>query len=353
MATFGSMTQADSERSDWLLRAWLFTLAALVFAMVLVGGATRLTGSGLSITEWQPVMGAIPPLSDADWQIAFEKYRQIPQYQKVNKGMSLDAFKSIFWWEWGHRFLGRFLGLAFLLPFLVFLARGYVKGALAWQLGGLFILGGLQGALGWYMVQSGLSQRTDVSQYRLAAHLLFALLLFAALLWTALNIGAGTHRRIRLQTLAPRSVLLSSVILALLFVQIGAGAIVAGLKAGLAYNTWPLMDGHIVPSGLLLMQPWWINAFENATTVQFNHRMMAYLLAALILWHGLRVVRSADDDGMRRSAIALMFGVGAQIALGIWTLLAHVPLGLALAHQITAVLVLGIAIWHVHTLVRT
>jgi heme a synthase len=353
MATFGSITPVRLETGDSrLIRLWLFVMAALVFCMVLVGGATRLTGSGLSITEWQPIMGTVPPLSDPAWQEAFQKYQQIPQYKLLNKGMSLEAFKGIYWWEWGHRFLGRFLGVAFLLPFCFFLARGAVRGALAWKLSGLFVLGGLQGALGWYMVQSGLSQRTDVSQYRLAAHLLFASVLFAALLWVALDTRADAGKRILLQTTAAGSWIFASAIVALIFLQIGAGALVAGLKAGLSYNTWPLMDGHIVPNGLGAMHPSWVNLFENVATVQFNHRVIAYLLAALVVWHSARVIRSADDEHMRRSAGALIVATALQIVLGIVTLLSHVPLGLALAHQGTAILVLAAAVWHVHAVVR-
>ena len=358
MATFGSIPAdgtgigATSTTSVRALRVWLFSVAALVFAMVVVGGATRLTGSGLSITEWQPIMGAIPPLSEAAWQEAFRKYQQIPQYQILNKGMPLEAFKSIFWWEWGHRFLGRFLGAAFLLPLLVFIARGAIGGRVAVKLGGLFVLGGLQGALGWYMVQSGLSQRIEVSQYRLAAHLLLASVLLAALLWTAMDVGSAVQKRIRLQTHAAGAAWIGGLIVALVFVQIGAGALVAGLKAGLAYNTWPLMDGHIVPSGLAAMTPGWVNAFENAATVQFDHRALAYVLAVLIVWHAVSIVRSADDEWMRRSAGVLLAALAVQIGLGIWTLLAFVPLHLALAHQATAMLVLAAAVWHLHTLVR-
>ena len=359
MATFGSMLRSSdsavtivASRSSRPVELWLFGIAVLVFAMVVVGGATRLTGSGLSITEWQPIMGLLPPLSEPAWQVAFEKYKQIPQYQLLNKGMSLDAFKNIFWWEWGHRFLGRFLGVAFLLPFLVFLAQGRIKGALIWKIGGLFMLGGLQGALGWYMVQSGLSARTDVSQYRLAAHLLVASLLFAALIWAALDVGIRDHRRINLNTLARQSAAAGLVIVALVFAQIGAGALVAGLKAGLAYNTWPLMDGHLVPSGLGAMDSWWRNWFENAATVQFNHRLIAYAVALLTAWHAVRVMRTADDAAMRQTALVLLAVVGVQIYLGIWTLLAHVPLPLALAHQAAAMLVLAAAVWHLHALTR-
>jgi heme a synthase len=357
MATFGSIT-ADADgvsrrpRLRISLRAWLFLMAALVFVMVVVGGATRLTGSGLSITEWQPIMGALPPWSDAAWADAFDKYKQIPQYKLVNKGMSLDAFKAIFWWEWGHRFLGRVLGLAFLLPFLVFLARGAVTGALAWKLGGLFVLGGLQGALGWYMVQSGLSQRTEVSQYRLAAHLLLASVLLAALVWTALDVPGPGARRIRLRTLGTGSRVTAAIIAALILMQIGTGALVAGMKAGLAYNTWPLMDGYLVPGGLGAMTPAWVNLFENAATVQFDHRMLAYVIAALVAWHGVHVVRRADDEHMRGSAYVLMAAVACQIGLGIWTLLAHVPLPLALAHQAMAMLTLAAGVWHAHAVMR-
>ena len=355
MATIGSMAgvrpagRGATDRSDAALRLWLLAMAGLVLAMVVVGGATRLTGSGLSITEWQPIMGALPPLGESAWLEAFHKYQQIPQYQTLNKGMSLEAFKGIFWWEWGHRLLGRMLGVLFLLPFIAFLVRGRIRGALAWKLGGLFVLGGLQGALGWYMVKSGLSQRTDVSQYRLAAHLLLASALFGALLWTALDVGAHARRRI---TLARGSAALGAVIVAGVFAQIGAGALVAGLKAGLAYNTWPLMDGRLVPAGLGAMQPWWENLFENAATVQFDHRMIAYALAVLIVVHAVRVIRTADDGRMRQSARMLIAVLCGQIGLGIWTLIAQVPLPLALAHQATAMLVFGVAVWHLHSLVR-
>lgn len=359
MATIGSMLRPgggtlsqQGANGTTALRLWLFALAALVALMVVIGGATRLTGSGLSITEWQPIVGTIPPLTDAAWQDAFEKYKAIPQYQKLNKGMSLDAFKSIFWWEWSHRLLGRLIGAFFLLPFLYFVARGRVRGPLAWQLGGLFVLGGLQGALGWFMVMSGLSQRTEVSQYRLAAHLLLASALFAALLWTALRLRAPGSHHISLRTEARGSAAIGRLIVALTFVQIGAGALVAGLKAGLAYDTWPLMDGHLVPNGIALLQPWWENLFENAATVQFDHRMIAYALGVLVLWHATRVIRSADDEEMRLSAWGLLAALVLQIALGVATLLLHVPLHLALTHQAVAMLVLAAAIWHVYALGR-
>ena len=326
---------------------WLFAVAALVFVMVSVGGATRLTGSGLSITEWQPIMGVVPPMSDAAWQEALEKYRQIPQYRHVNKGMSLEAFKRIFWWEWTHRFLARFVGVAFLLPFLYFLATGRIARSLAPKLAALFALGGLQGVIGWYMVHSGLSGRIDVSQYRLAVHLSLAVVIFAGLLWIAFSLGA---RRAQSRILPPIDRNTAALVVGLVFLQIVAGAFVAGLKAGAGYNTWPLMDGRLIPPGLGTMSPWWANLFENATTVQFNHRMLAYVLTAVALWHVWSVLTRTYDRQVRTSGLALGGAVLAQVALGIWTLLAQVPLSLGLAHQAGAITVFGLALWHLHAL---
>jgi cytochrome c oxidase assembly protein subunit 15 len=327
------------------VRVWLFAVAALVFALVSVGGATRLTGSGLSITEWQPIMGVVPPLTEAAWQEALQKYRQIPQYQHVNRGMSLDAFKFIFWWEWTHRFLARLVGAAFLVPCLFFLATGRISRALVPKLAALFALGGLQGAMGWYMVRSGLVDRIDVSQYRLAAHLSLAFLIFAGLLWTAFSLGPPRRDAERVPLLHRRT---AALLVGLVFLQIVAGAFVAGLKAGAGYNTWPLMDGRLVPDGLWAIAPWWVNLFENATTVQFNHRMLAYALLALAAGHAWSLLASARDSIMRGSALALAGAVAAQAALGIWTLLAQVPLSLGLVHQAGAVVVFGIALWHLH-----
>jgi heme a synthase len=329
------------------VRVWLLAVAALVFVMVSVGGATRLTGSGLSITEWQPIMGVVPPLSDAAWQEALERYRQIPQYRHVNKGMSLEAFKRIFWWEWTHRFLARFVGVAFLVPFLFFLAMGRIARSLAPKLAGLFALGGLQGAIGWYMVASGLSERISVSQYRLAVHLSLAIVIFGWLLWIAMSLGPRASRSQGLPSLYPRH---AAWIVGLVFLQIVAGAFVAGLKAGNDYNTWPLMDGRFIPQGLGVMSPWWANLFENATTVQFNHRMLAYVLTAVALWHVWSVLAQTGDRHVRTSALALGGAVVGQVALGIWTLVAQVPLSLGLAHQAGAVTVFGLALWHLHTL---
>jgi cytochrome c oxidase assembly protein subunit 15 len=328
------------------VRVWLLAVALLVLAMVSVGGATRLTGSGLSITEWQPIMGVIPPLSDAAWQETFEKYRQIPQYKLINKGMSLDAFKAIYWWEWTHRFLGRLLGVVFLVPFVYFLVTGRITRALVPKLAGIFALGGLQGAIGWYMVRSGLAERISVSQYRLALHLGLAAVIFAALLWVALSMGRSQAVS---QDVSPARRRVAAALVGLVFLQIVAGAFVAGLKAGAGYNTWPLMDGQLIPDGLGVMSPWWSNLFENATTVQFNHRLLAYAVTGAVLWHVLSFLPRANGPQVRASAITLLLAVLAQVAVGIWTLLAHVPLSLGLAHQAGAMIVLAAALWHLHT----
>lgn len=321
------------------LALWLWAVAALVFLLVSVGGATRLTGSGLSITEWRPIMGALPPLSQADWLDAFAKYQQIPQYSHVNRGMSLEAFKFIFWWEWAHRFLGRLVGAAFLLPFLYFLVAGRIPPGQTARLAGIFALGALQGAVGWYMVSSGLVDRISVSQYRLALHLGLAILILGALIWAALSLDAPSVRAGRPWSGAA---IAAAGIVLLVFLQVLLGALVAGLKAGSAYNTWPLMDGRLLPGGLGAVEPWYLNLFENALTVQFNHRVAAYVLAIAVLSHAMRV---------RSFSAALLAGaVLAQAVLGIWTLLAQVPLALGLAHQAGAAAVFGLAVWHLHGL---
>ena len=327
-----------------MVRAWLAFVAIMVFAMVIVGGATRLTDSGLSITEWQPLLGAIPPLNEADWLEALEKYRQIPEYQLINKGMSLEEFKFIYWWEWGHRFLGRTIGLAFFVPFVFFWATGRLERSQVPRLAGLFILGGLQGALGWYMVMSGLVERTDVSQYRLSAHLTLATVIFAALVWTAL--GYGTQRRPAAWTVPLGTGAL--VVVALIIGQTALGGFVAGLDAGMAYNTWPLMDGKVIPSGLMVMEPAWRNFFENALTVQFQHRMAAYLITAVVIWQAARAMSEKSQPEIRVTGIVMILAVLAQVGLGIWTVLAQVPISLGLLHQGGALVLLAICIWHLH-----
>jgi cytochrome c oxidase assembly protein subunit 15 len=317
------------------VRIWLYVIALMVLAMVVVGGITRLTDSGLSITEWQPISGAIPPLSAADWQAEFDNYKKIPQYTVLNEGMTLDAFKFIFWWEWGHRFLGRVIGFVFAVPFLVFLVQRRFTWNLAVPLAMLFLLGGLQGAIGWWMVSSGLQDLTSVSQYRLATHLGAALLLFLALIWVARRLAPAGPVPLDAQ----RGPIL--LLLALVYLQIIAGAFVAGLDAGMGYNTWPLMDGSLVPQGLDAMDPWWKNLFENALTVQFIHRTIAYVIvlyaAALFVWKRGAGGFAGANGWLPRIMLLILL----QAALGISTLLLSVPLPLALGHQALAFMLAG------------
>ena len=326
------------------IRWWLVFMAVMVFAMVIVGGATRLTDSGLSITEWKPLLGAIPPLNEADWLEALENYRQIPEYQLINKGMSLDEFKFIYWWEWGHRFLGRAIGVAFFVPFVFFWLTGRLHKTQVPRLLVLFVLGGLQGALGWYMVKSGLVDRTDVSQYRLSAHLTLATVIFAAIVWTALGIGRNRRRPASRVSLGWSALALTGLIIA----QTALGGFVAGLDAGLSHNTWPLMDGRLVPNGLMAMEPAWRNFFENVLTVQFQHRIMAYVIVILALVHAARAMSEHNPPAVRMSGLAILLTVLAQVGFGIWTLLAHVPITLGLIHQGGALVVLTACIWHLH-----
>jgi cytochrome c oxidase assembly protein subunit 15 len=325
------------------IRLWLLTVAVLVFALVLVGGTTRMTESGLSIVEWKPVTGTLPPLSSEAWQAEFEKYQTIPQYAQRNFGMSLEQFKTIFWWEWAHRFLGRLVGVAFLLPFLWFLWRGWVPRGMKARLWGLFALGGLQGAVGWWMVASGLVERTDVSQYRLATHLTLASFIFAALIWTALRLQPSEAPP------APSRVRNGAgwLVFLVLF-QIYLGALVAGLDAGLIYNTWPLIDGSFVPhpDRLFFETPAWRNLFENTLTVQFNHRMMAYLLWIVVVLHALDTMRALRRGPAVVNSILLAVAVTVQAVIGIMTLLAQAPIGFALLHQGMAMIVLAIAVAH-------
>ncbi|MHA1189637.1 MAG: COX15/CtaA family protein [Alphaproteobacteria bacterium] len=327
-----------------LVRFWLYAVAALVVLMVLVGGATRLTDSGLSITEWKPVTGAVPPFSEATWLAEFDKYKAIPEYRLVNRGMSLAQFKTIYWWEWGHRFLGRLIGLAFAVPFAMFLLTGHLRRRHVPVMGGLLLLGGLQGAVGWWMVASGLVERVDVSQYRLAVHLTLASFIFASLIAVAATFERPRDRTSPMALPVRASTgLIAGLIIALVFAQIFAGGLVAGLDAGMAYNSWPLMDGRIVPGGLLVMEPAWRNFFENALTVQFAHRMVAYGIVLLVFFHAVQLRRSGNPGAARR-ALWLVAAVLVQVALGIATLVAQVPTALALAHQAGAMVLLGIAV---------
>ncbi len=331
---------------------WLLACAAMTFVMVIIGGATRLTESGLSIVEWQPLVGAIPPLNETQWQALFAKYRQSPEYQQVNFGMSLADFKGIFWLEYIHRLWGRLIGLAFALPAVVFLVKGALRGSLRWQIPVLFVLGGAQGALGWIMVKSGLVNDPRVSPYRLAPHLILAVTLYGWLLWLALDRlrpADGWMPRTAADGKLRRH--LHSVT-ALIIVTILSGAFVAGLDAGLTYNTFPLMDGRFVPAGYGLLSPWWRNLFENIPAVQFNHRWLAMTTALLIVAFCLRAQQVELPRDARRSINGLLAMAVLQPALGIATLLLVVPVWLGALHQAGAVALFTFALITIHILRR-
>jgi heme a synthase len=337
------MTGIPAQNASHLgaVRWWLLCIAALIAAMVLVGGATRLTESGLSIVEWKPVTGMLPPLNQEQWTQAFDAYKTIPQYRELNAGMSLGEFKTIFWWEWSHRLLGRVIGLAYLLPFLWFLWRGTLNADIRRRLWIIFGLGALQGAVGWWMVASGLSQRVEVSHYRLATHLVLALFIFASIVWTLRRLADRPP-----VAASPRLKITSVVLVAVTFVQLYLGALVAGLRAGKIYNTWPDIDGGFIPSTarLFFEQPWWRNLFDNTLTVQFEHRMTAYALFALAVLHAVDAVRSRAGAAAINGAFWLAAAITLQATLGILTLLNQVPIDLALAHQAVAIAVLTLAV---------
>ncbi|HEY7299032.1 MAG TPA: COX15/CtaA family protein [Xanthobacteraceae bacterium] len=344
-------SSVQSETGRRIIRLWLWIIAGLIFAMVVVGGATRLTRSGLSIVEWNPVIGVVPPLNQDSWQAEFKKYQAIPQYQKINRGMNLGQFKIIYWWEWTHRLLGRVIGAAFLLPLLWFLWKGWMEIAFLGRLWLIFGVGALQGVVGWWMVTSGLMDRVEVSQYRLAFHLTLACALFAAIIWTAQRtLRPGSYTSIAREGRAGPSLArlraTAALIPVLVLCQIYLGALVAGLHAGLIYNTWPLIDGSFIPrvSQLLFQEPWWRNLFENTLTVQFVHRTVAYVLWTVALAHAIDAARTAKPAAV--SAILLAAAVTLQAALGIVMLLHQAPIGLALLHQAVAVAVLAIAVVH-------
>lgn len=319
------------------VQIWLVVLCTMIFVMVVLGGATRLTGSGLSMTEWQP-FNILPPLTDSAWQETFQKYQMSPEYTHKNFGMTLSEFKGIFWLEYIHRLWGRLIGVAVLVPLVWFAARGALDRRFGLRMAGLFVLGGLQGGLGWFMVQSGLVDRPEVSQYRLAAHLGLAVLLYTALVWMAL-----THRR-RGGTFTPEghgALALG----ALAFLTLLSGAFVAGLDAGLVYNTFPLMDGAVVPDGLGLLDPWWLNAFENVTTVQFEHRVLALVTVASALALRLWLAGRLPSARARLAANAVAVMALVQAGLGILTLVMAVPMPLAVAHQGGALVLITLILW--------
>lgn len=321
---------------------WLFMLCAMIFVMVVLGGVTRLTHSGLSMVEWRPILGWLPPLGESEWQDTFAKYRQFPEYQKLNPDMDLAGFKSIFWLEYSHRLWGRLMGLAFLLPFLYFLARGRITKAMAPWLVGAFILGGLQGVLGWAMVQSGMVDRPDVSQYRLAAHLSAAFLIYGYLLWFALGLwGARREPTARLGRGALAALIL-------VCVTVVSGAFVAGLDAGFIYNSFPLMGGAFVPDDVLTLRPVLLNFFENKATVQFDHRILAYATTATVIVLWIMARRRGVPRPVRAGVSVLFLAVALQAALGVSTLLLYVPVPLAAAHQAGALILFTAALWLLH-----
>lgn len=344
-----SAVQTHPKAADRSVGLWLLTCCAMILAMAVIGAITRLTESGLSIMEWAPIGGTLPPLSEAEWQRVFALYRTIPEYQQVNAGMSLEEFKTIFWWEYIHRLWGRLIGVVFAVPFIWFLLRGKLRRDLIPHLIAMFVLGGLQGGLGWYMVASGFADRTDVSQYRLTAHLLLAIVIYAYILWIALRLLAPTAP---ISPTVARSGLRYAVIglIGLLLLTIASGGFVAGLNAGMIYNTFPLMDGDWIPSDYGALAPFTLNFFENIAAVQFNHRALAMICALTVLglWFWSR--RVALSDAARTAFTLLLAGVALQIVLGISTLLMVVPIWLGALHQAGAILLLSLAFWVLHHL---
>jgi cytochrome c oxidase assembly protein subunit 15 len=334
-------TDGRTARHRAAIRAWLYVVAIILFGLFIVGGATRLTNSGLSITEWQPIHGVIPPLNDSEWQEEFAKYRQIPEYKVLNRGMDLTGFKHIFWWEWSHRLIARSVGFVFAVPLVFFWLAGWIERRLKPKLVGILALGGLQGAIGWWMVASGLVDRTDVSQYRLAIHLTTACLIFIATLAVARGLAPHSERP------AVRSVqLFAGWMVALVLFQIYLGALVAGTDAGFSYNTWPLMDGRVVPDGLFILEPAWRNFFENPKMVQFVHRCGAYTVWIVAIVQMIFALSHAPGTTHARRTVVFFLLVTMQAALGITTLLMQVPIDLGLAHQALALVVLAFATAH-------
>jgi cytochrome c oxidase assembly protein subunit 15 len=332
------------------IAAWLFVCCLMVYAMVILGGVTRLTGSGLSMVEWDPIFGILPPLDQASWDETFALYQQSPEYQKINIGMDLAGFKQIYWFEYSHRVLGRTIGTVFLLPFLFFLFKGWVQRPLIPKLLTMFVLGGLQGLLGWYMVKSGLVDNPHVSQYRLTAHLGLAILIYVYMFYIALGLWLGERRSASVPGGLRRA---TTLLTGLMFITILSGGFVAGLKAGYAYNTFPLMDGHWIPEVIFMQTPLWRNFFENIATVQFDHRLLATLVffSVIVLWLAAR--RYALPAAVKTGLHLMLATVFLQVGLGISTLLLHVPVALAATHQAGALLLLTIALYTHHRMAHT
>ncbi len=376
---------ANETTAPRAIAVWLLVCCAMVFATLMIGGITRLTHAGLSIVEWQPLVGALPPLTEAHWQELFAKYQLTPEFRLRNHDMTLAGFQFIFWWEWAHRLSGRLIGLVFFVPYVWFLIRGQLRGPLAWKVLGFFVLGGLQGAMGWYMVKSGLVDDPHVSPYRLAAHLGLAFLIFGLMLWTALGLLQPRRRfsavpqenfpetalpnsgfkhflrsdsKLRGISPAPAPCVpsetftrrLGVALIALVFLMVLSGALVAGIHAGLAYNTFPLMNGFIVPPETFQLEPLWLNFFSNMATVQLDHRLIAWTLLGVIPWFVWRV--RSESPSARPAAALLLVWLGVQAGLGISTLLLRVPVPLAAAHQAGAMILFGLVLWVNHAIRR-
>ena len=340
-------------RARPMVAGWLLLVAAMVMAMVMLGGATRLTHSGLSMVQWKPLMGTLPPLGEAAWQETFERYKQFPEYQKINQGMTLSEFKGIFYYEYSHRVFGRAIGLVFAVPFLWFLLTGRIERRRRKDLFGLFLLGGLQGLIGWWMVKSGLVDRPDVSHYRLTVHLGVAFLIFGALIWVALDLlsksEAVAAARGPLQSLRAWSWAAVTVV----FLQVLSGGLVAGLDAGFVYNSFPMMNEYWLPPELAELSPWWLNMFENVVTVQFDHRIGAYLCTVLLLWLWVKARPLALGPAARLALNLMLAVLAVQLALGVSTLVLVIPVSLAVLHQGGALLLFAATVHFALRLHRT
>ncbi len=335
---------SDTRKQDRPIAIWLLICCAMIMIMAVIGAITRLTESGLSIMVWEPFKGIIPPMNTDDWLRLFDIYKQIPEYQQENIGMSLEEFKSIFWWEFIHRLWGRAIGVVFLIPFVWFLIKGRIQKPLMPHLIFMFILGGLQGGLGWYMVASGFADRTDVSQYRLTAHLLMAFAIYGYLFWIALRLLFPVPSRNSAFTSAKLHFPLMYIPL-LITITIASGGLVAGLNAGMIYNTFPLMEGQIIPPSYHDIQPWYMNTFENVAAVQFNHRVLAVstFLVTLIIWFWSLFL--SRPSPLTKALHLLMLAAVLQVSLGISTLLLVVPVHLGALHQAGGLLYLTASLY--------
>ena len=343
------MTSVNQQK---IIALWLFICCAAIYAMIILGGVTRLTGSGLSMVQWAPIMGALPPLNQSEWLEIFELYKQFPEYKIKNYDMDLSAFKSIFWFEYSHRILGRMIGIIFFFPMVFFFYKGWVSSSLKPKLIAMFILGGLQGLLGWYMVKSGLVNNPNVSQYRLVAHLSLALFVYAYILWMAFDLlfqNEVVQESTLMDSLKPFALFLTLFV----FVTALSGGFVAGLKAGHAYNTFPLMNGQLIPDGLFILEPVWKNFFENVTTVQFDHRLVAMLLFISLIIFYIAAIRKKPSKRVVIGLHLMLIMLFIQVSLGISTLIFHVPVAVAASHQAGAVLLFTIVLYVAHQIRRS